>query len=577
LGRKTNNPDNLSKLNAVLSAPRPIGATLQDYALAHECVDWQLSRRFWEERGPAAFLSGDVPYVVTNDGHLAGNAVAVLLASCDEAAGNGTLEDSINLLELGAGSGLFAKQFLDQLRASDAVNAELVYDRLTYWVTDGSDAMIVAIQDHGLLADHKDHITCLPARAPGIAAMLGDAAPTGHFRAVYTNYLLDSLPFTILSLLDDQVHELRLRTSIAEDADLSQFTSLTEDEIVARFHRDCALDLEGLSDIFPALVIDGRYDRIDRADLPLGETIPRGPDREDGPRPYLHCFGALACIDEMLDLLRPDGFMLISDYGLAEIDPGSRAVEFQHFGGSVAVGLNFEAVNRVFNTPERGHVIAPESSPDHLLSRMITHAPAASAADVFKQRYAKANWDRLTKPLSEAQELVSNGQIEAARWAYRTALSLQPSNWAVLEEIAGFLCYHLEDYEGALHMAREALELNHISPGAWNVVGDCFFYTDNLTEASEAYEKARQVNPRDVRAVLNLAWVATHEDRPEEALTLIAKGLAMDVTGTFREALLGKQEQVLARQGKKYNDDLLRGMNRIRGHADLPGWVGSES
>jgi len=576
LGHETNDPDHLNRLNAVLAAPRPRGVVLQDYVVAHDCVDWQLSRKFWEERGPAAFLSGDVPYVVTNDGHLAGNAVAVLLASCAEAAGNGTLEDRIDVLELGAGSGLFAKQFLDQLRASDAPNAALVYDRLTYWVTDGSEAMITAIQDHGLLGDHQGHVTCRPARAPGIADMLGDAAPFGHFRAVFTNYLLDSLPFTILSLLGDQVHELRLRTAIAEGAELSQFTSLSEDQIIARFQDRDGIDTQGLADIYPALVIDGRYDRVARAELPLAETIPPGPARKDGPRPYLHCFGALACIGEMLDLLRPDGFMLISDYGLAEIDADSRAIEFQHFGGSVAVGLNFEAVGRVFDTPEHGQVIAPESSPEHLLSRMITRAPAGNAADVFKQHYGKENWDRLSKPLSEAQELVGNGQIEAARWAYKTALGLQPFNWAVLQEIAGFLCYHLEDYEGALNMARETLELNHISPGAWNVVGDCFFYTDNLAEAAEAYEKARQVNPKDVRAVLNLAWVAMHEDRPGEALGLIATGLALDVTGEFREALLGKQEQVLARQSRKYSDDMLRGMNRIRGHGDLPGWDGPD-
>ncbi len=557
---------NLDQLSALLARDRPAGTVLQDYCPAFDCIDWQLSRRFWDQRGPQAFFDGDVPYVVTNDGYLAGNAVAVLLASAQVAADNGTLEDEIKVMELGAGSGLFAKQFLDQLAASDHDIAATVYDRLTYVVTDGSDAMIAAIESRGILADHADHVTCLPARLPGLADALGAHTMTGQFRAVFANYLLDSLPFTILSLQGDKVHELRLRTAVADGIDLSQYTTLDEAEITARLQND---EIEDLTGLYAALVIDGRYDPVDRHALPLPDAIPDGP--ADAPCPYLHCHGALACIGEVTHLLRPDGFMLATDYGLADPDPAREAFEFQHFGGSVAIGLNFEAVSRVFDGRDGIQVVAPDSDTDHLLSRLIGPAPAPAVTKVFRDRYSKATWDRLTQPLKDAQDMVSHGQIEAARWKYDEALRLQPHNWAVLEEIAGFLTYHLEDYDAGLAMGRAALELNHMSPGAWNIVGDCFFYSDHLNEAAQAYEKASQSSPQDVRCLLNMAWVATRADRPAQALEFIAKGLALDTDGTFREALLDKQRQVLDRQAAKHQADTLRGFNRIRSHRNLPG------
>ena len=119
-------------------------------------------------------------------------------------------------------------------------------------------------------------------------------------------------------------------------------------------------------------------------------------------------------------------------------------------------------------------------------------------------------------------------------------------------------------------MARQALERNHLSPTLWNIAGDCFFYSDDVAEAAEAYGQALTLSPRDVRSHLNLAWVAAHLDRPADALRYIAEGLALDHTCSFREALLAKQTEILDHQTQRHHDDLVSGLNRIRGHRDLP-------
>ncbi|MEM7318155.1 MAG: hypothetical protein AAF408_03945 [Pseudomonadota bacterium] len=90
-------------------------------------------------------------------------------------------------------------------------------------------------------------------------------------------------------------------------------------------------------------------------------------------------------------------------------------------------------------------------------------------------------------------------------------------------------------------MARAGIERKHLSPGLWNIAGDCLFYTDNINEAREAYLQASDVSPRDIRSLLNLAWIAARVRQDDVALRYIAQGLALDHDDTFREVLLAKQ------------------------------------
>ena len=214
--------------------------------------------------------------------------------------------------------------------------------------------------------------------------------------------------------------------------------------------------------------------------------------------------------------------------------------------------------------------MGPEADNGQLLMRLVHKGAQPQVEEMFLRKAGKENWDRLTQPLTAAHELTSNGQYEAARWKYGEALRLQPHNWAVIEEAAGFLTYRLDDFEAGLRMAQAGIARNPLSPGLWNIAGDCLFYSDHLAEAEEAYARANAVSPRDIRSLLNLAWVAVATGRDDEALALIARGLAIDHTDDFREALLAKQAEILeARRGRRQRD-MLRSINRIRGHRNLP-------
>src|SRR5262249_37044840 len=66
-------------------------------------------------------------------------------------------------------------------------------------------------------------------------------------------------------------------------------------------------------------------------------------------------------------------------------------------------------------------------------------------------------------------------------------------------------------------------------------------------EARQAYLRAARLGAHDVRSRMGLAWVCTRQKDYPGALARIAEGLALDPAGQYREPLLQKQTEVLAR------------------------------
>src|SRR4029077_10770931 len=86
-------------------------------------------------------------------------------------------------------------------------------------------------------------------------------------------------------------------------------------------------------------------------------------------------------------------------------------------------------------------------------------------------------------------------------------------------------------------------------------------------EARSAYEKALQVNASDVRARYNLAWVLTRQKEYPAALERLAEALALDKTGAYRERLLQKQQEVLARLAQRHQQECLLLINLVSKYA----------
>jgi len=168
--------------------------------------------------------------------------------------------------------------------------------------------------------------------------------------------------------------------------------------------------------------------------------------------------------------------------------------------------------------------------------------------------------------VDEARTLARHGRPDAALDRYRQALRQQPANWVLLNEVALFLTFALQDARAGLDLARLALDLNPLSAGLWTTAGECLYAWGGSRddEALHAYQQAAQRNPSDVRPHLGLAWVHARKQDHAAALRQLAEGLARDGSGQFREQLLQKQAEVLARLSQRHQQEQLRLANRVR-------------
>jgi cytochrome c-type biogenesis protein CcmH/NrfG len=78
-----------------------------------------------------------------------------------------------------------------------------------------------------------------------------------------------------------------------------------------------------------------------------------------------------------------------------------------------------------------------------------------------------------------------------------------------------------------------------------------------------------ELNPREIRGRLNLAYVQLDTGRHKEALVALAEALGLDTQGDHREALLEKQKQVLVRMTIEARDAVAQQVNRFR-NLDAP-------
>ena len=557
----------------LLTRGRPTGVLLQDLAQISSSIPWLRSQRYWAKAGVKVFTSGEVPYGVTNSGEPSRKAVEMYVASRRAAKQAGCSEARSYVLELGTGSGLFAKLFLDQLRERSSAD----YERTTYIVADYSKSLLDDTRVTGVFAAHEERVqrVYLPTRdwRSALSAALPEAV--GAIRAIYGNYLLDSLPFTILSCFDDRLFELRIRTRLREElVQPGMSPPSTSDALAVESW------LADLLDSAPelahsALRFEAEYVPVERASVPLPELIPEPTHAAPGSGAHasiqvLHGFGAIEFLKEVLGTLRPDGYFVVMDYNCDS--PRSEPIEFQTFASSVAAGVNFAQLVAFAKAHPDCQVGVPPEDPTTLQARCFARGGApAEIIERFETAYSKEADDRLQTPYRDACQLARDNEYEAARWKFEEAYRLQPCNWVLLQNIGLFLANTLREYDAALEVAERALMLNHLSPQLWNFLGDCHFNLGDLEAAERAYRQALHLSPQDARGHANLAYVFLKKRDTAEALRMIGHALALDRSGQWREELLGRQAEALQTRSELVQRDRRHELTRHSGHHALPG------
>ena len=520
----------------------PRSTELQELRPVAESLEWELSQLYWADDGVLPFADNDVPFLINNTGRLSESAAALLFAHCEE-------EDDgkrITVVELGAGTGLFARFFLDAFRTICEQERRDFYDRLRYVVTDGSRRSMEQWEERAIFAPHHGHVVPGSCDALDLASFRdasGVAYDLWPARAVVCNYLLDVLPCAIVRRGAAGSEELHVRTRLIDDASLAgQYTRLTPEEIRELARSTAAADRARLI----PLVTLFEYETAFRPASPSPVTdlaLALSPQAER----VVANHGAIRCLESCARHLDPRGFILINDYGATAPDMAAEHAVVQRFGGTLAIGLNFPVVERYF--AERGIRVltAPGDDGRSIHTRLLTRADLPRTAAAFRHRFS-ADADRFfQEPLDRARAHAAAGRQSEALDEYKVGLTRSPRDWQTVGEVAEFVGLRLRDHTAGVELARAAIELNPwYSPWLWNVLGDCLFCLERADAAHDAYLQGFRIGPRDARTSLNLAYTWALRGDFDAALASVASGLAHDASGVYRDRLLDKQQQILA-------------------------------
>jgi tetratricopeptide (TPR) repeat protein len=552
----------------VLATAQSDRFVVQDFCPLANSLEWELGQGYFREAGTRAFIGEavPVPFAINNNGNMSEGAAEVFFTSLVEAERRGPLEERIFVLELGIGVGLFARYFLDAFRDLCGRNGRDYYDRLTYIAGDYAEEILLDLCRHGVLADHPGRyvvrvINALYPERDLPHDLLVGPQQTRPLRAVFLNYLLDCLPAAAVEADGQEVRELYVRTCLARGVNLAEFTDLRAEDLARRACSSDRHDKGDLRRLFGLFTTEYDYRPADVGRLPYGEFIAQYARAHKGS--VLHNWGALQCLERLFDLLDPQGFVLVNDYGAAE---GAASSDFEHqrFAGATCVGINFGLLKAYFADVVRSQWVQPAEDGGHIYSRLLGKDLTPLVLERFGQRFGKAAFQWREEPVRLARACAEQGRYEAAGGYYRKALERQPRNWQLIREVALFLTFTLRSPAVGLELTRLGLTLNPTcSPDLWNAHGDCLFALNRFEESRQAYLRALELNPADVCARYNLAWVLIRNRDYAGALHLIAEALALDKSGTYHERLLQKQNEVLNRLAHRHQQEYQFMLNRI--------------
>ncbi len=540
---------------------------VQDFVPLAESLEWELCQEYLRQRGNKAFISdaSPVPFVINNDGALSRHAAEIFFASLQAADQNGTLEEEIVVLELGIGVGLFARFFLDALRELCRKHDKDYYHRLTYLAADRSERMLLDVLRHGVLAQHPGRYRVRQVDAmepertlPGDVLLRDRNQP---IRAVFLNYLLDCLPAAVFHFDDDATRQLCVRTCVARNVRLSDYTDLSLKALQDRAKSRAPEARRELLEVYGLFASEYDYRPVDPKSIPLGEFA-----QDYGKRitkRLLHSYGAIQSLEKLLALIPDEGFILVNDYGQTQATHDDE-FEHQRFSLATFVGVNFPLLRTYFEAGKRCAVLEPSADSRGIHTRLFSRQPATETTARFFERFGDQAKDKLEEPLQKARACAKGGRYELAATFYNEAIRTQPGNWVLLSEVAMFLIFQMRDPKAGIDMAKVALSLNpSCSAELWNTLGDGLYEFGRTAEARGAYLKAQSVNQADIRSRYNMAWVYARERNYPAALVAVAEALGFDKTGEYHERLLQKQQEVLGQLRLRNQQEYLLLINLV--------------
>jgi tetratricopeptide (TPR) repeat protein len=205
---------------------------------------WEIQREYWEERGPTAWSSGDVPFLLST-APVVGRSYARLIEAFVEDLAAGRLgpadpTEPVYVVDIGCGNGRLGYY---TLRALD--HDYLAPFRVVYVFADRARANIEFCQSHPKLAPFfasgqadiaqydATHDDGLVLERLGVTIEPGSLA---NPVVAIGNYLLCVLPPDVISVIDGHSYEEHVEVIAENDAVRPTDETFFEDIFVARYH-----------------------------------------------------------------------------------------------------------------------------------------------------------------------------------------------------------------------------------------------------------------------------------------------------------------------------------------------------
>jgi tetratricopeptide (TPR) repeat protein len=540
--------------------PQTEAVVLHDWTPLTETLDWRLGKLAYQARGTRVFVNNEVPNLLHQGGLIPYRAAEVLLANFAEAHARGTLADEIVVVEPGMGLGLFAVQVLDRLKARCAAVGVDWYDRLTWYATDATPAVLRDVERSGIFARHAGRVVLGQASAmqPAQVRPLSGAPIdlSGRIQAVFHSYVFCMLPMNLLQVDGDAVSILLARTVLQQPSLLSEYTPLSLASIQEIVRGGDPTAHTALVDLYPLLDLELALSPVEPAGQDRAQRIAAAIREEapgEGPVWVLDSSGAESAMSATLSALRPDGFLLYRDYGPTTAAAANEQLVYQHYGATIAVQVNHYALERL--TPAQV-TTPPGELPGKVSSRLVGRGALSQTRAAFVTAYDFADILALKATAGRARSAPDASLVDA----WKTAIAVEPDNWLLLTEAADAIFTRLGDPNTAYPLLKKSLDLNPwIQATAWDLLAEMFLSAKELGQAAAALEKSRGINPEHPRLYAALSRLHEARGEPEAAVTAAAQAVAWETDPARQAAHAARlQECISALSRRRMRDRELR-------------------
>ncbi|MCB9736949.1 MAG: tetratricopeptide repeat protein [Deltaproteobacteria bacterium] len=511
---------------------------LEEAAPFERSVAWRLHHAYWEQRGAAAWTSGEVPSHATTNRAAARQKVRLFLALVADLVAAGELldDDPVWVLEAGAGSGVFARNFLAALDAEP--DAADVARRTRFIASDYAEKNLRDLRAQPAVAALVEAGRLVLARwdmtAPHRLRELDGGPVTRPITLVLASYVACVLPMKYLQR--SAAGEWReLRVTIAAELDGAAPTTPDAylDALTADATRAALLEKLDFTYAFaPTTLADALPDPLHAATV---ERALRGLGAATLGYPVLY----VDFLRGVEALLVRGGAVVTTDYGSANRLPLVGEVERppQRYGNSLAQEVSFPTLEAFAKVAGWDCLRTKSELATSHTAAMTPWRFGDATRGVFGAVFPYVcESDHLLDFVSAARRYARERSFARAVRFFLLAVALDPDNAELRAQLA-----EAAIEAGVPRLAREqllvGLELDPTAADFEFMIGRALAHEGKREDAVAWYERslAREAHPT---TWANLAEIHATAGRKEEARRCYEAALALDPEhGDARERL----------------------------------------